>query len=143
MALPARQPTDLAAVFAAFRPILEPYIPRMTVIQDNERGLYLNTRSMMKNRQPLFFASIAINKNYVSFHLFPVSMYPDLLDGIGDLANRMQGKSCFNFRKVDPNQVEGMRALVAAGHRRLETEGDITSGGGQPRQSETSGPSGP
>ncbi len=143
MVPPARQPTDLGAVFAAYRPILEPYIARMTVIQDNERGLYLNTRSMMKNRQPLFFASIAINKNYVSFHLFPVYMYPDLLDGFEDLAKRMQGASCFNFRKVDPDQVEGMRALVAAGYRRLETEGDIASDGGQPRQSETSGPSGP
>ncbi len=143
MVPPAHNADNLAAVFAAYRPILEPYIPRMTVVQDNERGLYLNTRSMMKNRQPLFFASIAVNKKEVSFHLFPVSMYPDLLEGFEDLARRMQGASCFNFRKVDPDQVEGMRALVAAGYQRLETEGDIAAGGGQPRQSETSGPSGP
>ncbi len=134
---------DLAEVYLRLRPILEPYMPEMVAMQDNDRGLYLNTRSIMKNKQPLFFASIAINKNYVSFHLFPVYMYPDLLDGFEDLAKRMQGASCFNFRKVDPDQVEGMRALVAAGYRRLETEGDIASGGGQPRQSETSGPSGP
>jgi len=97
----------------------------MLVVQDNERGVYLNTHAVMKNRQPLFFASIAVNKNYVSFHLFPVYMYPDLLDGIGDLEKRMQGKSCFNFRKVDPDQVERMRTLVEAGYQRLKTEGDI------------------
>jgi hypothetical protein len=125
MALPARNASDLPAVFQAFRPILEPYIPRMLVVQDNERGVYLNTHAVMKNRQPLFFASIAVNKNYVSFHLFPVYMYPDLLDGIGDLEKRMQGKSCFNFRKVDPDQVERMRTLVEAGYQRLKTEGDI------------------
>ena len=61
MALPARNASDLPAVFQAFRPILEPYIPRMLVVQDNERGVYLNTHAVMKNRQPLFFASIAIN----------------------------------------------------------------------------------
>jgi hypothetical protein len=125
MASPARSASDLPAVFAAYRPLLEPYIPKMMVMQDNERGLYLNTHSIMKNRQPLFFASLAINKGYVSFHLFPVYMYPDLLNGIGDLEGRMQGKSCFNFRKVDPDQVERMRALVDAGYQRLQTEGDI------------------
>jgi hypothetical protein len=79
----------------------------------------------MKNKQPLFFASIAINKNYVSFHVFPVYMYPDLLDKVGDLKKRMQGKSCFNFRKLTEEQVAGMRALVEAGHKRLKAEGDI------------------
>lgn len=121
----ARNASDLSAVFDAYRPILEPYISRMLVIQDNERGIYLNTRSLMKNGQPLFFASIAVNKTYVSFHFFPVSMYPDLLDGIGDLKERMQGRSCFNFRKVDPAQVERMRTLVEAGYQRLKAEGDI------------------
>ena len=116
---------DLAEVYLRLRPILEPYMPEMVAMQDNERGLYLNTRSIMKNKQPLFFASIAINKNYVSFHVFPVYMYPDLLDKVGDLKKRMQGKSCFNFRKLSEEQVAGMRALVEAGHKRLKAEGDI------------------
>jgi hypothetical protein len=112
-------------VFQALRTVLEPYIAEMNVVQDNERGLYLNTRTMMKNGQPLFFASIAINKNYVSFYVFPVYMYPDLVDGFGTMKKRMQGKSCFNFRKVDSDQVEKMRALVKAGYDRLKTEGQI------------------
>ena len=33
----------------------------------------------------------------------PVYMFPDLLEGISpELRKHMQGKSCFNFRKVDP-----------------------------------------
>lgn len=72
MTQPARNAHDLSIVFDAYRPILKPYIPNMMVVQDNERGVYLNTQSVMKNRQPLFFASLAINKAYVSFHLFPV-----------------------------------------------------------------------
>ena len=116
---------DLAKVYLRLRPILEPYMPEMVAMQDNDRGLYLNTRSIMKNKQPLFFASIAINKNYVSFHVFPVYMYPDLLDKVGDLKKRMQGKSCFNFRKLSEEQVAGMWALVEAGHKRLKAEGDI------------------
>jgi hypothetical protein len=52
-------------------------------------------------------------------------MYADLLDGIGDLKKRMQGKSCFNFRQVTEAQVDGMRALVDAGYKRLKAEGDL------------------
>ncbi len=125
MPMSTNSTNDLAEVYLRLRPILEPYIPEMVAMQDNERGLYLNTRSIMKNKQPLFFASIAINKNYVSFHVFPVYMYPDLLDKVGDLKKRMQGKSCFNFRKLSEEQVAGMRALVEAGHKRLKAEGDI------------------
>jgi len=125
MPMSTNSTNDLAEVYLRLRPILEPYMPEMVAMQDNERGLYLNTRSIMKNKQPLFFASIAINKNYVSFHVFPVYMYPDLLDKVGDLMKRMQGKSCFNFRKLSEEQVAGMRALVEAGHKRLKAEGDI------------------
>ena len=32
----------------------------------------------------------------------PVYMFPDLLDGISpELRRRMQGKSCFNFKKAE------------------------------------------
>ena len=117
--------SDLVTVYNRLRPILDPYVPKMAVVQDNERGVYLNTHAAMKNGQPLFFASIAINKNYVSFYVFPVYMYPDLLDDIGLLKKRMQGKSCFNFRKVDDEQIEGMRLLVERGYERLQAEGDI------------------
>lgn len=116
---------DLSGIYRRLRPILEPYRDRMVVIQDNERGIYLNAPRVMKNGQPLFFASIAINKRYVSFHLFPVYMYPDLLDGIGDLKRRMQGMSCFNFSKLTDEQIEGLTDLVRQGYDRLRSEGDL------------------
>jgi hypothetical protein len=119
------KPSSLPEVFNVLRPVLEPYIPEMQVIEDNDHRLYLNTRKIMKNGQPLFFSSLAINKRYVSFYVFPVYMYPDLVDGIGELKKRMQGKSCFNFRTVTPEQVEGMRSLVRAGYDRLRAEGDL------------------
>jgi hypothetical protein len=125
MATSSSTPSSLPEVFNALRPVLEPYIPEMQVIEDNDHSLYLNTHRIMKNGQPLFFGSIAINKRYVSFYVFPVYMYPDLMDGYPDLVKRMQGKSCFNFRVVSAEQVEGMTALVRAGYDRLKAEGDL------------------
>ena len=54
------------------------------------------------NGKPLFFGAAKVNKNYVSFYMMPVYMFPDLLDGISPaLKKRMQGKSCFNFKTAD------------------------------------------
>jgi hypothetical protein len=67
-----------------------------------------------------------IGKRYVSFHLFPVYMYPDLLGGMSDkLKRRMQGKSCFNFTEVDPELREELEGLTKRGYERLRSEGVI------------------
>jgi hypothetical protein len=79
----------LHEVFGQLRPILAAYELAMAVKHDEPDAYYLDTRHMMKNGQPLFFASVAVKKNYVSFHLMPVYAFPDLLDDIGELKTRM------------------------------------------------------
>jgi len=49
-----------------------------------------------------YFGGTRVGKRYVSYYLMPGYVFPDLLDGISpELRRRMQGKSCFNFTKVD------------------------------------------
>lgn len=117
---------DLAVlrhVFETLKPILTQHAGEMIVLEDTPARYALNTRAVTTNGLPLFFGAVEIKKNYVSFHVFPVYMFPELLDGIGDLKKRMQGKSCFNFKKIDDAQVEGVRSLVAAGHDRFRQKG--------------------
>ena len=48
----------------------------------------------------MFFGAVQIRKSYVAYHLYPVYTHPELLDDVSDsLKKRMQGKSCFNFKK--------------------------------------------
>lgn len=110
-------------VFGRLRPILAVYEPEMAVKHDLADAYYLDTRHVMKNGQPLFFGSVEIKKNYVSFHLMPVYAFPDLLDDIGDLKKRMQGKSCFNFRRIDDAQIAELTRLTRAGFERYRDEG--------------------
>ena len=59
------------------------------------------------------FGMVEVRKSYVSYHLMPVYMYPDLLDGISEgLKKRMQGKSCFNFRTVDEELLRELDELT-------------------------------
>ena len=63
-----------------------------------------------------------IKKKYVSFYLMPVYMYPELLEGITpELRKRMQGKSCFNFKRVDESLFEELGALTSRGFEKFKS----------------------
>ena len=68
-------------------------------------------------RSGLFFGAVKIGKRYVSFHLMPVYVHPELLDGISpELRQRMQGKSCFNFTRPDDALFAELGSLTGAGY---------------------------
>lgn len=121
----ATSPEHLAALYQRLRPILEPHVPNMRMIQDNERGLYLNAHTRMKNGQPLFFAAVMITPPEVSFYVYAVEMYPDLLDAFPVLADHLQGTHCFTFSTLGDDEFAAMEALVAASLERLQAEGDL------------------
>ena len=115
-------------VFAELRAILEPYSNRLVVTADSAIGYSLDTRHILPNKQPLFFGSVKVQKNYVSFYLMPVYACPELLEGISEaLRKRMQGKSCFNFKHIDPELFRELAALTRAGFERYHTIGYVKS----------------
>jgi len=86
------------------------------VTKDEAGSLQIYTRHIMKNKQPLYFGGVEIKKNYVSYHLMPVYVAPDLLQGMSPaLARRMQGKSCFNFARVDERLFAELGRLTDTG----------------------------
>lgn len=118
--------SKLVPVFQELRAILVPYAEGLDVKTDNDTELYLNTRHVMKNKQPLFFAAVQIKKAYVSFHLMPVYVQPELLQSISsDLRARMQGKSCFNFKTIDLELLRELTALTLAGYESYQQQGYV------------------
>lgn len=128
--MPAPDPDAQQAVFESLRDVLRPYGAGMAVTGD-EAGLYaLDTTHRMENGKPLFFGSAVVNKAYVSFHLMPVYVFPDLLDGLSpELKRRMQGKSCFNFKRPEPDLVAELAALTRQGFERYAASGYVAGGG--------------
>ena len=109
---------DFDATFAALREILRPYAKTCVVVQDTPESYYLDTKYTAPNGKPLMFAAVRKGKSYVSFHLFPVYMFPELLRSLSPaLKKRMQGKSCFNFKAVDEALLSELRELTARGVR--------------------------
>lgn len=107
-------------IFARLKKILQPYVKKMDVASDSETYYLLNTRHIMKNKQPLCFGGVRLGKAYVSFYLMSVYACPDLLKTMSpELKKRMQGKSCFNFKQVDEKLFKELAQLTRAGAARF------------------------
>ena len=126
---PARKPpvrataSESAEAFAALRKLLAAHAKGLKVTADGPKGYSLNTPYSEKWKKELYFGGVQVMKNYVSFHLFAVYMFPDLLEGISEeLRRRMQGKSCFNFRAPDAALFRELADLTKAGLARMKAE---------------------
>src|SRR5512132_3144292 len=114
---------DFQIVFEQLKNILKPYANNLTVRTDTPDTYYLDGPYSEKWKKELFFGSAQIKKNYVSFYLMPVYMYPELLNDISaELKKRMQGKSCFNFKKVEPELFEELATLTRLGAEKFKKE---------------------
>ncbi|MBM3124151.1 MAG: hypothetical protein FJZ87_03645 [Chloroflexi bacterium] len=110
-------------VFNQLKAILVPYSTKLTLAMNTKGIFQLEGEYNEKWKKSLFFSSVQVKKNYVSFYLMPVYMYPELLKGISPaLKKRMQGKSCFNFKKPEPDLFEELTRLTRSGFERFMAE---------------------
>lgn len=114
---------DFPLIFEHLRKILKLFEKKLTLKADTTDTYYLDGPYSEKWKKELFFGSVQIKKNYVSFYLMPVYMHPDLLKDISpELKKHMQGKSCFNFKKVEPNLFKELTVLTKKGYERFKKE---------------------
>jgi hypothetical protein len=117
------------AVFDRLAAIFVPYRSTLIAKADEPGDLSLETPPSTAYPSGLFFGAVKIGKRYVSFHLMPVYVHPDLLDGMSlELRKRMQGKSCFNFTRPDDTLFAELETLTAAGFARFQDDGTIPVG---------------
>ncbi len=114
---------DFPIVFEQLKNILKPYAEKLTLKVDTSDTYYIDGPYSQKWKKQLFFGSAVVKKNYVSFYLMPVYMYPDLLNDISpELKKRMQGKSCFNFKKVEPGLFSELAELTRRSVEKFQQE---------------------
>lgn len=100
-------------IFEKLRQVLTSLDPGLLVKKDQPDYYYLNTNIKVKGKD-MFFGAVQIRRSYVAYHLYPVYTHPELLDDISDdLKKRMQGKSCFNFKKeITAEQLDEINELT-------------------------------
>ena len=108
-------------IFKTLKSFLEPYEAQLVVVHNKSDHYYLNTAITEENRKAAFFGSVQIKKSYVAIHLMPVYTNPELLEEVSqELKNRMQGKSCFNFKMVNEELFEELRMLIERSFEKMQ-----------------------
>lgn len=114
---------DFEMIFGHLKELLAPFEEGLLLKTDTAAEYTLDAPASETWARGLFFGSVKMGKGYVSFHLMPVYMFPDLLDDLSDgLKKRMQGKSCFNFKKIDADMLNELRTLTRCGFERFQAE---------------------
>ena len=88
--------------------------PTMVVTKDWPGSLELRTAETdPKTNERGWFGAVTIKKTYVAVHLMPLYTKPDLAaDCSVDLNKRRQGKTCFNFKRIDERLFEELNDLM-------------------------------
>ena len=120
-------PPELTATFDRLRALFAPHAPKCVVLHDEPTRYYLGTHEVRpKDGYRTWFGGVEIKKAYVSAHLVPVHVHPELLETASPgLRKRMQGKSCFNFKAVDEPLFDELGRLIGAGVARFEADGRL------------------
>jgi hypothetical protein len=106
-------------VFDELKALMKPFEKQLVLKTDQPNRYYLDTHYVRDDGYVVMFGGLEIKKNYVSYHLMPVYAHPELLESISPvLKKRMQGKSCFNFIKMDQEILQELETLTKKG---LET----------------------
>jgi len=115
--------SEFPIVFEKLKAILKPYAKKLVITVNTSDAFSLDGGHSEKWKKDLFFGAVQIKKNYVSFYLMPVYMYPDLLKQISpELKKHMQGKSCFNFKTVEKSLFEELSQLTKQGFEQFMKE---------------------
>ena len=97
--------TEFEGAFEALKGVLKRHSKRLVWYPDTATSYSALGRVPSPFPQhkgkPMWFGEVRLGKAYVSFHLTRVYMDPHLQKLVSvDLKKRMQGKACFNFKKV-------------------------------------------
>lgn len=118
---------EFTKIFKILRPLYNTHADKCVVLSDNAFRYYLGTHEVReKDGYRTGFGGVEIKKNYVSAHLMPIYVHPDMLEGLSmELRKRMQGKSCFNFNRVDAVPLDELANLISAGVSRFDMDGRL------------------
>lgn len=105
--------SDFAPVFAALRNLQLKHADGLVVARDAPGDLVIRTPDLDAKGQPGWFGTVTTKKSYVAYHLVALYERQDLAADLSpDLTKRRQGKTCFNFKTLEPALFEELDALT-------------------------------
>jgi hypothetical protein len=115
---------DLESVFAELASRYRAHTADLVTKQDTPTDLIFVGPDPGPQGREVWVGGVQQRKRYVSVHLMPVYVNPELLENLSPrLRSRMQGKSCFNFSRLDPELFDELEVLLERGLRAWRESG--------------------
>jgi hypothetical protein len=126
MAQQAVSTDQFQEVYARLRGLLESLTDELKGV-DDKPALYTVASPNPEIRDvEAYFGGGRLGKRYVSYYLMPAYVNPSLLEDISpELKRGMQGKSCFNFTKLDDKLMDEVSWLTRRGLESYRAAGII------------------
>jgi hypothetical protein len=106
---------DLGAVHERLKDIVRRHSNGLVITKDGPAGMALEVPGL-EGKPWGYVAGTRLGTSYVSFYLMPVYASAELDATVSPgLRKRKQGKSCFNFTKVDEELFAELEDLTARG----------------------------
>jgi hypothetical protein len=114
----------LPEVFQSLKTLLEPYAKDMVLVKDQPDEFYLNLHHKRDDGYQYYFGSVKVKKNDVGYYLMALYFYPELLETASPkLKKHLNGKTCFHFKKLEPELFAELEQLTAKGFAKFREAG--------------------
>ncbi len=106
---------DFESIFGRLREAMLAGAAGLPIARDEPGNLIVHARNThTKTGAPEWFGAVMIKRSYVAYHLIPLYTDPARCARLSvALSKRRQGKSCFNFKKLDDDLFAELAALTA------------------------------
>jgi hypothetical protein len=110
----AGQP-EMVNIFNQVKEIMRPFAVKNYIVNADKPGyyeIYYGKEAEVAGRKfpELMLAALLIQKGYVALHFFPLYIEQALKEKLSpELLQSLNGKSCFNLKKNDPELMEQIR----------------------------------
>jgi hypothetical protein len=106
---------EFEAVHERLKGILRSHADGLVITKDGPAGMALEIPGL-EGKPWGYVAGTRLGKSYVSFYLMPVYASPELAASVSpELNRRKQGKSCFNFTRIDEPLFAELDVLAGRG----------------------------
>jgi len=106
---------DFEAVHERLKAIIRDHADGLVITKDGPAGMALEIPGL-EGKPWGYVAGTRLGKSYVSFYLMPVYASPELAASVSpELQRRKQGKSCFNFTRIDEPLFAELDVLAGRG----------------------------
>ena len=118
------QNASLSQVFEALAGILVPYARLLDSEMHPNMGYCLKVTHGRPAKE-IYFGSVKLQQDHVSFHLFLLYAYPDLEAQMSpELRKRLEGKTCFRIERFDTSLFRELEALTRISFERFRAGGN-------------------